>query len=279
MISEKYIQESRMLIHEADAILIGAGSGLSSAAGLSYGGKRFSDNFADYIAKYKLTDMYSSAFYPWPTLEEKWGYFSRHIKMNRFDFEVTKPYKDLLELVKNKEHFVLTTNADALFEKAGFDTSRIFATQGDYTKFQCALACSDTLYDNKQMVFDMVEQQQDCRIPLELLPICPNCGGELVPHLRINGYFVENDDWHAASKRYRNFVRNSAHKKLVLLELGVGFNTPSIIRWPFEQLSAKYAKSSFIRVNMDNVESSYPVSGNSVLLKADIAEFVDALLY
>ncbi len=275
---EESIEKSRKLISESDVILIGAGSGLSAAAGLSYTGNRFSDNFADYIKKYSLTDMYSSAFHPFPTPEEKWGYFSRHIKLNRYDAPVGKVYSDLLQIVEDKEYFVITTNVDAQFFKAGFEADSIFATQGDYGKFQCAKACHETLYANEDMITQMAQQQNDCRIPSELIPICPVCGEQLVSHLRIDGTFVENDDWQAASQRYLKFIRQAKDKNLLMLELGVGYNTPSIIRWPFEQLSGQYPNSSLIRVNKDHVQSSYPVSDKSIFLKADIAGFMNLIV-
>lgn len=274
MISEDFIQKCKNLVAEADRILIGAGSGLSTAAGINYGGTRFTDNFPDYIKKYGISDMYSAAFYPYSTLEEKWGYFSRHIKLNRYDVCATELYTKLLKLVENKEYFVITTNVDAQFEKAGFDVHKLFATQGDYGKFQCEKACHNTLYDNEEIVKKMVEQQQNCRIPSELIPKCPVCGENLDAHLRKDNSFVENADWHAASLRYKEFVQNARTKKLVMLELGIGFNTPGIIRYPFEQLSAEYANSCLIRVNMDNVDAHYQVGQNSILLKADIAKFV-----
>lgn len=268
----------RKLVDESDTILIGAGSGLSTAGGLNYEGKRFTENFADFIAEYNLTDMYSSAFYPFKTKEEKWAYFSRHIKLNRYDVEVLGVYKNLLKLVENKNYFVITTNGDGQFEEAGFDTNKLFATQGDYRKFQCSKPCHDRLYDNEEMVMKMVELQSNCKIPSELIPKCPVCGEDLAPHLRMDGSFVEDEDWHKCSKRYTNFVRLAKDKKLLLLELGIGFNTPSIIRWPFEQLSIKYRNSYLVRLNKDNIEPSYPISDNNLLLKVDITEMLDRII-
>ncbi len=277
MIEVEDIEKSKALLADAEVVLIGAGAGLSTAAGLYYGGKRFTDNFSDYIEKYKLTDMYSSAFYAFPTLEEKWGYFSRHIKLNRYDFEPEHVYPELLRLVKDKDYFVITTNGDSLFSKSGFDANKVFATQGEYSKFQCETPCHDTLYDNKEMVFKLVEQQSNCRIPSHLIPTCPVCGKNLVPHLRMDHTFVENRDWYAANERYVDFVKNAQDKKLVMLELGIGFNTPGIIRWPFEQIANAYEKSTLIRVNSDNVDGRYHLSAKNVLVKGDIAEFIERL--
>jgi len=277
MISSENIEKTRQLIAESDAILIGAGAGLSTAAGIAYSGKRFTDNFADFIERYKLTDMYSSGFYPFKTLEEKWGYFSRHIKLNRFDAVAGKVYTELFKLVKNKNYFVITTNVDYQFLKARFDAQKLFATQGDYGKFQCQKACHDRLYDNEEVIAEMVEKQSDCRIPSDLVPYCPVCGGNMVSHIRIDDNFIENADWKAARERYVNFVRQSIDRQFVMLELGVGFNTPVIIRWPMEQIAMNYTNSTLIRVNKDHVQPSYAIQDKSLLMAGDIAEFVENL--
>ncbi|WP_075603516.1 SIR2 family NAD-dependent protein deacylase [Saccharicrinis aurantiacus] len=277
MIDKQIIEQSIARIKAADKIIIGAGSGLSTAAGLNYGGKRFQDNFADFISKYPLSDMYSAAFYPFATPEERWAYFSRHILINRFNALVGQPYKDLLEVVQHKDYFVLTTNVDAQFQRAGFNTSKLFATQGDYGMFQCSKPCNNTLYHNHKMVNDMAAQQSHCKIPSALIPICPNCGEALEPHLRKDQYFVENDDWHTANNNYINYVRQIKQEKVVFLELGVGFNTPSIIRWPFEQLSKQLTNACLIRVNMDDVQANYQISDQSILCQGDIAEFITGI--
>ncbi|WP_282039778.1 SIR2 family NAD-dependent protein deacylase [Saccharicrinis aurantiacus] len=277
MIDKQIIEQSIACIKAADKIIIGAGSGLSTAAGLNYGGKRFQDNFADFISKYPLSDMYSAAFYPFATPEERWAYFSRHILINRFNAPVGQPYKDLLEVVQHKDYFVLTTNVDAQFQRAGFNTSKLFATQGDYGMFQCSKPCNNTLYHNHKMVNDMAAQQSNCKIPSALIPICPNCGEALEPHLRKDQYFVENDDWHTANNNYINYVRQIKQEKVVFLELGVGFNTPSIIRWPFEQLSKQLTNACLIRVNMDDVQANYQISDQSILCQGDIAEFITGI--
>jgi NAD-dependent SIR2 family protein deacetylase len=267
MIDKAMLEDCKKVIENSEGILIGAGAGLSTAAGLEYGGRRFEDNFFDYIEKYQLSDMYSSAFYPFPTLEEKWGYFSRHIQLNRYATLASKLYFDLFEIVKSKDYFVITTNADSLFFRAGFAPEKIFATQGDYGKLQCEKACHETLYDNEEIVKTMVARQKNCRIPTELLPICPVCGEGLVPHLRIDQYFVENDDWRRAAKRYLDYYRSIEGKKLVLLELGVGFNTPSIIRWPFEKMAIANENSTLIRVNKENTQSTHTIPQKANLSK------------
>lgn len=277
MILQETIHNIKQLIIDSDAVLIGAGAGLSTAAGLSYSGKRFTDNFPDFIEKYHLTDMYSSAFYTFPTPEEKWAYFSRHIQLNRYTSPVGEIYNKLLNLVQKKDYFILTTNGDGQFERAGFADERIFASQGDYSKFQCSKACHNTLYDNKELVYKMVEQQKDFKIPSELIPTCPVCGEPLVTNLRMDNYFVEDNHWHKASERYIDFIKKSRNKKILLLELGVGYNTPSIIRWPFEQFANDIKESHLVRVNMDNVEPRYRIPQRSILLEADIAEFINQL--
>lgn len=275
MISQKIIDICKEEIRQSDVVLIGAGAGLSTADGLEYSGKRFTDNFADYIEKYKLTDMYSAAFYPHKTMEEKWGYFSRHIKLNRYDAQAGQVYTDLLNLVKDKNHFVLTTNGDALFEKAGFDKKRLFATQGDYAKLQCERGCHPTLYDNEALIERMVAEQRDFKIPSKLIPICPVCAAYLITHLRIDQYFVENEDWHAAKSAYTDFLSTIEEQRLVILELGVGFNTPTIIRFPFEQLAATKQNSCLIRVNIENIQRSHDLQNRGILVQGDIAEFLN----
>jgi NAD-dependent SIR2 family protein deacetylase len=188
------INKARNLIKDADHILIGAGAGLSTAAGLLYSGERFTNNFQDFIAKYNFTDLYSSSFYPFKTQEEKWAYFSRHIKLNRFDAEVGIPYFELLKLVETKNYFVLTTNVDALFHKAGFDKAKVFMVQGDYGKNQCAKGCHKILYDNEKLIKEMVLTQKDCMIPTALIPKCPVCGGDMAANLRGDEYFVEDEE-------------------------------------------------------------------------------------
>lgn len=275
MISNEIISKCKRVIEESDALIIGAGAGLSTAAGLRYSGKRFEKNFPDFISRYGLTDMYSSAFYPFPTLEERWAYFSRHININRYTVGVLPLYKTLLDMVKDRNYFIITTNGDGQFFQAGFDSNKIFATQGDYSKFQCEVPCSTTLYDNRSLVEKMVTHQDDCRVPTELLPTCPKCGKKLEPYLRIDETFVENEDWYRANTNYLDFINISKDKNIVLLELGVGFNTPTIIRFPFEQLSSTLESCTLIRVNMDNIQQIYDDSEKSIMIQGDISEFIN----
>lgn len=226
---EEQIEQAAALIEESDTILVGAGAGASAAAGLTYSGKRFTDNFSEFIEKYGsmyMRDMYSSGFYPFPTQEAKWGYWSKHSMINRFLPPALPLYKQLYETVKEKDYFVLTTNVDHQFQKAGFQTERIFATQGDYGNIQCEKGCHPKIYDAEDMFRQMDQARQDCLIPSDMVPKCPVCGGNMAMHLRCDEYFVEDENWHEAAGRYSDFLKRMEKKKGVLLELGVGFNTP-----------------------------------------------------
>lgn len=268
------IERTHDVLRNAEAILIGGGAGLSSSAGLIYDGERFTAHFADFIQRYAVSDMYSAGFYPFPSQEEKWAYWSRHIKMNRYTAASRQVYNNLLTLVRNKDYFVITTNVDFQFLKSGFETHRVFATQGNYGKFQCAAACHKMLYDNKEVVFQMVEQQHDCRIPTSLVPKCPKCGGPIEPNIRKDRFFVENWDWHQAKNRYIDFVSGLIDKRIVLLELGVGYNTPSIIKLPFEHITAETAHVTLIRVNIDYPEASPANQTKTIVFSEDIGKLV-----
>lgn len=251
---EEQIQRAADMVREADTVLIGAGAGLSTAAGLNYGGKRFNDNFREFIEKYGsmyMKDMYSSGFYPFPTEEAKWGYWSKHSYINRIEPEGLPLYKQLYKMIKGKEHFVLTTNVDHQFFKAGFADEHIFATQGDYGLIQCEKGCHNKTYDAIGMFKQMNQARKDCLVPSYMVPKCPVCGGTMAMNLRCDQYFVEDEHWHEAAQRYGTFLENCIGKKVVLLELGVGFNTPTIIRFPFEKMMQKYKEWTFIRLNLD----------------------------
>ena len=229
------------VIGDADYVLIGAGAGFSAAAGIEYSGKRFVDNFQDFIEKYDVTDMYSSTFYPYETQEEKWAYWTRHVYMNRYSVGKTRLYSQLFDLVKDKDYFVLTTNVDHQFWINGFMDERIFATQGDYGLMQCEKACHNKLYSNKKLVFEAVGKIEDCKIPADLVPRCPVCGGNMEINVRKDDYFVEDEKWHEMFLNYSKFLEkieeDDPDSNLVLLELGVGFSTPTIIRYPFERIT------------------------------------------
>ncbi len=243
------LDKAKKAIDEADFIVIGAGAGLSAAAGIEYSGKRFTDNFDEFIKKYSMTDMYSSGFYPFKTSEEKWGYWALHIDLNRFKVGKTDLYQKLLKLVENKDYFVITTNVEHQFWINGFEDERIFATQGDYGLLQCGEACHNKLYDNEDLIKEMVEKTVDCKIPSDLIPKCPVCGAEMETNLRKDNLFVQDDKWYEANNRYANFLSKIDDNKVVFLELGVGYNTPSIIKYPFEQWTYDNENATLIRIN------------------------------
>lgn len=272
------IKKARQALTAADAVVIGAGAGLSTAGGIAYSGKRFDENFKDFIEKYGMTDMYTAGFYPFQTEEEKWAYWSRHIRMNRYDAPVGEVYKQLLALVSGKPYFVITTNVDAQFYRAGFDTERVWAVQGDYGKLQCAEACHNTLYDNHDAIMEMTERQTDCRIPSELVPRCPRCGEHMEVNIRKDRFFVEDQQWHDERGRYERFLNELKGKKVVFLELGVGFNTPTIIRLPFEKMTESLPGATLVRVNLSYPELMAKIEDKSVLIAEDIGRAVKALL-
>lgn len=220
------IEKLKEKIRTADAVVIGAGAGLSTSAGFTYSGERFEKYFSDFRQKYGFEDMYSGGFYPYQTLEEYWAYWSRYIFVNRYQ-DAPKPiYEELLKLVADKDYFVITTNVDHCFQKAGFDKKRLFYTQGDYGLFQCSEPCCRETFDNEAIVLEMLNRQKDMKIPTELLPVCPHCGKPLTMNLRSDDKFVEDEGWHRAAERYENFLRTRAGGKILFLELGVGYNTP-----------------------------------------------------
>lgn len=227
--TESYSEQIDRLKNEieyADAIVVGAGAGMSTSAGFAYDGERFERNFADFRKKYGFTDMYSGGFYPYQSLEEYWAWWSKHIYVNRYDIEVGKPYADLLELVKDKDYFVLTTNVDHQFQMAGFDKKRLFYTQGDYGLWQCSKSCHDKTYDNEEAVRQMVAEQKNLKIPSKLIPKCPVCGSPMTMNLRCDDSFVQDEGWYMAANRYEDFIRQHNGMHILFLELGVGANTP-----------------------------------------------------
>ena len=281
---EDHIKKSTELIKNADAVIIGAGAGASTAAGIQYGGKRFTENFAEFIEKYGghyMTDMYAAGFYPFPSEEAKWGYWSKHALMNRFEPPALPLYTQLYDIVKDKAYFVLTTNVDHQFFKSGFSADRIFATQGDYGKIQCQRGCHLKTYDAESLFRKMDAERKDCLIPSELVPKCPVCGGKMAMHLRCDNYFVEDEQWHEAADRYADFLEQNKAKKVVLIELGVGFNTPIIIRFPFEKMVRVNVLYSLIRLNMDEAvvpesfgERAIGIGGDMARVITDIKEMI-----
>ncbi len=239
------------VLEESQAVVIGAGAGFSAAAGLLYGGAKFEEYFADFISKYGFTDLYTSAFYQFESEEERWARWAKHVDFCRHGVGALPLYTQLLDLVGDKEHFVITTNADGQFSKAGFESERIFVVQGDYTYIQCARGCHNTVYDNKQLIERMLPTISDCRISSQLIPLCPKCGGAMDLHLRKDEHFVTTDEWVAQSQRYHNFIERHKDSKVAYLELGVGLSTPTIIRYPFENFVYHSPRATLIRMNRD----------------------------
>ena len=285
------ITELKEKISEADAVVIGAGSGLSTSAGFVYSGERFKQYFSDFEEKYDFHDMYSGGFYPYNTLEEYWAYWSRYIYINRY-MDAPKPvYDRLLELVRDKDYFVITTNVDHCFQKARFDKKRLFYTQGDYGLFQCSNPCCQETYDNEEAVRKMV-LAQGCEIaadgslivsqkkkllstiPSELIPVCSHCGRPLTMNLRADATFVEDEGWHRAAERYENFLRTRKNTKILFLELGVGYNTPGIIKYPFWQMTARNPQAMYACLNYDEAFAPDEIRKQSVCISGDIGEIL-----
>ena len=264
------IERLKAALQDCDAVVIGAGSGLSAAAGFTYTGERFEKYFSDFAAKYGIRDMYSGGFYPFATPEEHWAYWSRYIYINRY-MDVPKPvYDDLLKLVADKDYFVITTNVDHCFQKAGFDKKRLFYTQGGYGLFQCSEPCCQETFENEAMIREMVKRQENMKIPTELLPACPYCGKPLTMNLRADDKFVEDEGWHRAAERYENFLRTRNGQKVLFLELGVGYNTPVIIKYPFWQMTARNPDATYVCINRGQATCPQEIEQQSICINADL---------
>lgn len=272
------IKNLKKAIENTDAILIGAGAGLSTSAGLEYSGKRFFDNFSDFADKYGLQDMYSAGFYPFETLEEYWAYWSRHIMLNRYQPDIGNTYTDLLSFVEDKDYFILTTNVEHCFQKAGFDKHRLFYTQGDYGLWQCSKACHKETYDNEKQVKEMVVQQENMKIPTVLVPYCSHCGAPMTMNLRIDGTFVQDTGWYLASNRYSAFLKRHENLKVLYLELGVGGNTPAIIKYPFWNMTSKNKNAVYACINYQEAFCPPQIEKQSICIQADIGKVIHDLL-
>ena len=271
------IKNLQAALNEADAVVIGAGAGLSTSAGFTYDGERFEKYFSDFYARYGFSDMYSGGFYPYATPEAHWAYWSRYIYINRY-LDAPKPvYDDLLKLVQDKDYFVITTNVDHCFQKAGFDKKRLFYTQGDYGLFQCSEPCCQETFENEAVIREMVRQQKDMKVPTELLPTCPHCGKPLTMNLRCDDTFVEDEGWHRAAERYENFLRTRAGGKILFLELGVGYNTPVIIKYPFWQMTAKNPNATYACINRGQAVCPQEIETQSICMDADIGQVLQSL--
>ncbi len=275
---ELKIQELSKLINEYDNIVVGAGAGLSASAGLTYSGARFEVNFSDYIDKYKFSDMYSAGFYPFKTLEERWGYWCKHIFFNRYKLNEAEVYQNLLKLVGDKNYFVITTNVDHMFQKNGFDKSRLFYTQGDYGLWQCSTSCHKKTYDNKEQVYKMLESLSNLKIPSELIPCCPVCGKPMSMNLRADNSFVEDEGWHDAMRRYERYLENYADEKTLFLDLGIGGNTPSIIKYPFWQMTYKNKDARYVCINLGEAVSPNEIKNQSICIDFDITEVLKKII-
>ena len=271
------MERLKAALQDCDAVVIGAGAGLSTAAGFTYTGERFEQHFSDFAQKYGIKDMYSGGFYPFPTQEEFWAYWSRYIFINRYQDAPKPVYETLLKLVADKDYFVITTNVDHCFQKAGFDNKRLFYTQGDYGLFQCSEPCCQETFDNEAAIREMVRLQEDMKIPTELLPVCPHCGKPLTMNLRSDNKFVEDEGWHRAAERYENFLRTREGQEILFLELGVGYNTPVIIKYPFWQMTAKNPKAIYACINQGQAVCPQEIERQSVCINADIGQVLQSL--
>ncbi len=271
------IKKLRESLDKADAVVIGAGAGLSTSAGFVYTGERFKRYFSDFEAKYGFHDMYSGGFYPYPTPEEHWAYWSRYIYYNRYVDIPGEAYYDLLELVKDKDYFVITTNVDHCFQKTGFDKERLFYTQGDYGLLQCSEPCCNETFENEDTIRQMLAEQKNMRVPTELLPVCPHCGKPLTMNLRSDDSFVEDTGWHSAAERYEKFLRTRSGKRILFLELGVGFNTPVIIKYPFWKMTAQNIRATYACVNFGEAIAPGEIKEQSICINADIAAVLKGL--
>ncbi|MGJ9385456.1 Sir2 silent information regulator family NAD-dependent deacetylase [Salipaludibacillus sp. CF4.18] len=275
---QKRIKMAKKAIAKAEYILIGAGAGLSAAAGITYSGNRFTEHFKPFIEKYGFTDLYSSSFYPFDTEEEKWAYWAKHISLNRYEIGATKIYEDLVQLIQDKKYFVISTNVESQFEKAGFPSENVFQIQGDYGYLQCEKGCHDKLYDNESLVTDMIEKTSDCKIPSNLVPRCPVCGGTMDVNLRKNGYFVQDESWYESDNRYKAFLQESIGKRIVYMEFGVGFNTPGIIRYPFERMTYHNEMATLIRLNRDHPEGFEETQDKTIAFTEEMQEVVTSFM-
>ncbi len=294
--SEDAVSRLKTELETADAVMIGAGAGLSTSAGFIYTGERFQRYFPDFIAAYRFEDMYSGGFYAMRLpAKELWAYWSRYIWINRYTDPPKPVYEKLFELVKDKDYFVLTTNVDHCFQKAGFDRHRLFYTQGDYGLWQCSKPCHRKTYDNGETVREMVRSQgfsiaedgslsipEGTRlkrsVPAELIPRCPVCGEPMAMNLRADDTFVEDDGWHAASQRCSDFLRRHAGLRVLYLEIGVGRNTPGIIKYPFWRMTNDNPKAVYACLNYDEAYCPKEIENRSVCIEGDSGDVIGRLL-
>ena len=274
------IAKLKEIFEEYKIVVVGAGAGLSISAGFTYTGERFEKYFSDFGRKYGFTDMYSGGFYPYSSYEEFWAYWSRYIMINRYMDAPEPVYEKLLQLLENKDYFVITTNVDHCFQKAGFDKARLYYTQGDYGLFQCSEPCHQETYDNESEIRLMYEEQRDMKIPTALIPHCPRCGKPMSMNLRSDNTFVQDAGWYEAAKRYQDFLvsRNTAKDgKVLFLELGVGGNTPGIIKYPFWRMTTLNKNAMYVCINFGEAVVPPEIAGRSLCINADIGEVIKLL--
>ena len=264
------IKKLKNEIETADAVVIGAGAGLSTSAGFVYDGARFHRHFADFEDRYGFHDMYSGGFYPYDTLEEYWAYWSRYIFLNRYNDAPEPVYLDLYGLVKDTDYFFITTNVDHCFQKAGFDKKRLFYTQGDYGLWQCSKPCHNKTYDNEAIVRQMVKEQKDMRVPAKWIPHCPVCGAPMTMNLRADNTFVQDEGWYAAFGRYEDFLRRHQGQHILFWELGVGMNTPVIIKYPFWQMTAQNPRAVYACINRGEAVCPDDIQKQAICINEDI---------
>lgn len=278
MNNEELIQKLKNEIKNSEYILIGAGAGLSTSAGFLYDGKRFEDNFEDYIKKYGFTDMYSAGFYNFPTIEEYWAYFSLYVYINRYDIEENETYLNLYNIVKDKKYFVITTNVDGRFIDSGFDKDKIFAVQGDFSLFQCSKPCRQETFYNEKYIREMIKYKKEMKIPSELVPKCPYCQRNMSMNLRADNTFVEDKNWFEQKNNYENFLNISKNSKILFLELGVGFNTPSIIKYNFWKMTLNNQKSCYASINLGECYCASEIEKQSICINSDISKVLKDLI-
>ena len=292
---EEQVRKLKEKMQNAEAIVLGAGSGLSTAAGLTYSGERFQKYFFDFAKKYPIRDIYSGGFFPFESPEEFWAWWSRHIYFNRYIDAPSDVYGNLKKIVGGKDYFVLTTNVDHQFQRAGFEKERLFYTQGDYGLFQSSRPTLAKTYDNQEIVEKMLEAQGFVRdnegifqlpkdkklkmsIPTELIPICPDDGLPMAMNLRVDENFVEDAGWKMAAKRYQNFLHSHKGKHVLYWELGVGMNTPVIIKFPFWRYTDENPNAYYACLNLGEAGCSEKIVERSICLNADIDKVLRDLL-
>lgn len=291
---EEQIARLKKEIKSADAIVIGAGAGLSTAAGLTYSGARFERYFGDFAARFGIQDIYAGGFYPFPDKETRWAWWARHIYYNRYIAPPKNVYKKLLSLVQQKDYFVVTTNVDHQFQRAGFDVQRLFYTQGDYGLFQSVNPAIQKTYDNEEWVVQAMKAQgfvKDnngiyqipqsgiaMKIPTELIPNCPDDGSDMTMNLRADDSFVEDEGWHKASAAYADYIRTHENQHVLYFEIGVGTNTPVIIKYPFWAMTQENPRAVYACLNYDEAICPKEIEHRSICIRGDAGEVIDMLI-